>query len=72
MLYNRTMLRLTDAQRITLADKLFDAANIAAGAMIFGQFLGDQPFSVSLAFFGSVTWLGLVAVGLLLSGGARS
>ena len=47
------MLRLNDAQRNILADKVFDAANVAAGALIFRQFLNDQPFSVLIALVGS-------------------
>jgi hypothetical protein len=39
-------------QRTLIADKLFDAANVAAGGMVFGQFLAERPFSTDLAIFG--------------------
>jgi hypothetical protein len=60
------MLGLTEAQRAAAADKLLDLANIAAGGMIFGQFLGDQPFSPGVAAFGLAWWLFLVANALAL------
>ena len=39
------MVRFTQEQRQMLIDKLSDAANLALGALVFGQFLGDRPFS---------------------------
>src|SRR5439155_18377886 len=39
------MLRLSDKQRAVLADKIGDAANVAAGAMVFSQFVSPQPIS---------------------------
>ena len=35
-----------------MADKLFDAGNVAAGGLLFGQFLSERPFSLVLAFSG--------------------
>jgi len=43
-----------------LMDKLPDAANLALGGMVFGQFLGDRPFSPSLAAIGVAAWLALL------------
>jgi len=63
------MLDLKQAQRNMLADKLPDAANLAAGALFFGQFLGDQPFSLILAVFGITAWTVLIAWALVLAGG---
>jgi hypothetical protein len=51
------MLRLNRAQRRVLVDKLPDAANVAAGAMFFGQFLNDRPFSLLLGLAGVGLWV---------------
>ena len=56
-------------QRQVLADKLPDLANLATGALVFGQFLGERPPSIRLAIFGLATWVVLVAGGLLLAKG---
>jgi len=47
-----TMLDWNAKQRALVADKLFDFGNVAAGAMIFGQFVADRPFSVLLGVTG--------------------
>jgi hypothetical protein len=44
-----TMLRWGRQQRVFLAETLRDVTNIAAGALVFGQFLGDSAFSTALA-----------------------
>jgi hypothetical protein len=49
-----------------LMDKLPDAANLALGALVFGQFLGNRPFSPLVAAVGMVAWLALLAWALLL------
>lgn len=61
------MLVLNDAQRALLADKVPDAANLAAGAMVFGQFLGDRPFSLTVALWGIGVWIALIAWGVVLA-----
>ena len=62
-----TMLLLDQGQRELLADKLPDAANLAVGALFFGQFLSDRPFSIGLAFAGIGAWAALVVWGLVLA-----
>ena len=62
-----TMLSLDDGQRQMLADKLPDAANLAIGALFFGQFLSDRPFSTTLAVCGSGAWLVLIIWAILLA-----
>ena len=62
------MLRLSRAQRMLLAETLRDIANIAAGAMVFGQFLGSQKFSFLIAAFGMGVWVALVAFAIVLAG----
>ena len=49
-------------QRALVADKLFDAGNVAAGAMLFGQFVADRPFSFALAVVGIAVWVTFFAV----------
>ena len=61
------MLNLTSRQRAMLVDKLPDAANVAAGALFFGQFLGDRTFSLFLALAGLGSWLLLIGWALMLS-----
>lgn len=65
------MVRLTQAQRALLAETLRDIANIAAGAMVFGQFIGSQTFSLSIAAFGMGVWVALVAFAMVLTGDAQ-
>ena len=61
------MVRLTLGQRTLLAETLRDIANIAAGAMIFGQFIGSETFSFRIATFGMGMWLALVAYAIVLA-----
>jgi hypothetical protein len=62
-----TMLRLGQRQRGVLIDKVPDMANVAAGSMIFGQFLTDRSFSMVLAAAGIATWIALWALTLVLA-----
>lgn len=39
--------------RSRLSEKLMDLGNFVAVALVFGQFLGDRPFSLSI-FIGGV------------------
>ncbi len=61
------MVELSEGQRRVLIDKLPDIANVAAGAMVFGQFLSDQPFSVPVAAAGAVGWWALSVITLFLA-----
>jgi hypothetical protein len=63
------MLRLKPRQWDVLIEKVPDIANLAAGAMFFGQFLTDRPFSAMLALAGVAAWTALWAFTLVLSGG---
>jgi hypothetical protein len=69
LLVERTMLILQREQRRLLAETVRDIANVAAGAMVFGQFLADQVFSRWLVFGGMAIWIVLVAYALALSRG---
>lgn len=52
-----------------LIDKVPDGANVAVGALFFGQFLGDRPFSFMLAAAGAGVWLILMACAIVLGSG---
>ncbi|MEQ1759442.1 MAG: hypothetical protein ABL986_14065 [Vicinamibacterales bacterium] len=56
-----TMLDLQPEQRSFLAEALRDIANVAAGAMAFGQVLSERPFSIVVATSGVVLWIALIA-----------
>jgi hypothetical protein len=60
------MLDLTPEQRQMLIDKLPDAANVALAALVFGQFIGDKPFSTPVAIGGIALWLVKIGRSLLL------
>jgi hypothetical protein len=66
------MLLLDDGQKRLLTDKLPDAANLAVGALFFGQFLADRPFSITLAVFGTGAWLMLFIFAIVLARKGRS
>ena len=46
------MLELHPQQRTLFAETLRDIANVAGGAMMFGSFLSDRPFSLATAVVG--------------------
>ena len=58
-----TMLRLKRTQRELLADKLPDTANLALGALVFGQFLAAS-FSIALLILGMALWTLVLSVAL--------
>ncbi len=60
------MLRLNSGQRTLLAEKLCDAGNLVAGALLVGQLVGDRPFSVILGFSGLVAWGTILAFAVWL------
>ena len=66
------MLEFTGAQRAFLAETLRDAANVAAGAMVFGQFLSERPFSFVLGGLGVSVWGLLVVVATVFFGRNQS
>ena len=66
------MLRFSEQQRAVLADKIGDAANLAAGALVFSQFLNGQEFSLAALGLGGGLWLLLVAFSVKVAGRNRS
>jgi hypothetical protein len=65
--HTATMLVLKGTQRQVLVDKVPDVANVAIGALSFGQFLGDRPFSLTLALSGAAIWVILMALSIVLA-----
>ena len=65
--FSETMLRLKRAQRLFLAEKLGDFANVAAGALIFGQALSGSRFSTPVALIGIIVWITTTGFALMLS-----
>ena len=61
-----TVLDWNPRQRALVADKPFDAGNVAAGGMLFGQFVTDRPFSLALAVIGVVVWVAFFAISVAL------
>lgn len=59
-------------QRAMLADKLPDAANLALGALVFGQVFGERPYSVGLATLGLAPWLAIMMYAAVVAAGADS
>ncbi len=62
------MLRLMNRQRGVLGEKALDLANFAATALVFGQFVGQQPVSVKVIVGGVATWIVLALVAIWLTG----
>jgi hypothetical protein len=58
------MLRLDKTQRKALGETLRQLANLVAGALVLGQFVGQRPFSSIQLMAGLVVWFVLVLVGL--------
>jgi hypothetical protein len=61
------MIRLSERQRAVLVDKSADAANLAAGAMLFGQAVVGQSFSLALAAGGLAAWAVLIGWSMFLA-----
>ena len=59
-----TMLRLDKTQRRALSETLRQLANLVAGALVLGQFVGQRPFSFILLMAGVAVWVVFVSVGL--------
>ena len=62
-----TMLKLKRSQLTVLTETLRDAANVAAGALIFGQALSEENYSLALAIVGLCAWLVLVGSAVVLA-----
>ena len=65
------MLRLTDAQRAVLVQAFPAFGHLAAGTLVFGQFIRQQPFSVVLALSSMAIWIVFVCTTLFIAGGKQ-
>jgi hypothetical protein len=63
------MLRSNKTQLGILIDKVPSLANLAAGAMIFGQFLNESPFSWFIAGLGVAAWVFLIGCAIAVARG---
>jgi hypothetical protein len=61
------MVKLTDAQRAVLVQAFPAVAHVAAGGLVFGQFLRAEPFSTGMALAGVAVWIGFVGVAVMLA-----
>ncbi|MBI2185735.1 MAG: hypothetical protein HYU37_01285 [Acidobacteria bacterium] len=59
------------AQRRVLVAHLPELANVAAGSLLFGQFLTERPYSLLLALVGVVVWTILIGWVFVLAAGER-
>ena len=62
------MVRFSARQLVALGQTLRELANLAAAALVFGQFVGEGVLSLSLLAAGTAFWLIVVWLGLLLEG----
>jgi hypothetical protein len=65
------MLRLTKPKREFLAEKFGDLANLAVAALVFGQAVGQEAFSVGVAAAGMAIWSVFTGFSLALKGAGR-
>jgi hypothetical protein len=63
--------RYTEDQRGRIGEKLLDLGNIAAGALLFGQFISDRPFNMLIASSGLIAVVVLYIVGLWVMRGGE-
>jgi hypothetical protein len=68
LLTNQTMVVFKKVRRALLAKQLSDAANLALGALAFGQFIGTRQLSVVSFLCGAALWLALVCSALAVAG----
>ena len=61
------MLRWTRRQRQVLVEELPDLANLVIGGLVVGQFLGERPFSMTLAFVGIAVWVVLTGFAIVVA-----
>ena len=62
------MIRLKRRQRTALGETLRELANLVAGALVLGQFVGEQRLSIWSVLAGIAAWFVLVGLVLLLAG----
>ena len=61
-----TMVRFSREDRRFVAEAVREIANLAAAAMVFGQFVVDRSFSPLIALGGILVWFGFMAFAIVL------
>jgi hypothetical protein len=61
------MLRLSAGQRRLLIHVLRELANFGVISLLFGQFLGERPFSMALTLTAGGLWMILIGAALWLA-----
>jgi hypothetical protein len=64
------MVRLKPGQRRLLVAHIPPLANLAAGSLLFGQFLSERPYSPTVALIGVGTWVVLFGTALFFAAGS--
>jgi hypothetical protein len=65
------MIKLKDPQRAVLVEAFPAAGHLGLGALVFGQFLREQPYSMGLFVTGVCIWLWFVGMAVALAGGKQ-
>jgi hypothetical protein len=65
-----TMVRLKPGQRRLLVAHIPPLANLAAGSLLFGQFLSERPYSLMVALIGFGTWFALFGIAFFFAAGS--
>jgi membrane protein YdbS with pleckstrin-like domain len=65
------MVRLRPGARAVFGEKLLDLANLAAAALVFGQFVGRQPLSWTVIVTGVTIWFVIALIALWMMGAWR-
>ncbi len=60
------MVKFSKEDRHVVAAGVREIANLAAAAMVFGQFVADRPFSPMIALGGIVVWFGFMFFAIVL------
>jgi hypothetical protein len=61
------MVEINKEQKKLYAEKILDLANIAVGALVFGQFVSDKPFSLLKAIIGIIALFLLYMISFALT-----
>ena len=65
------MLDFSERQRGVLIQAIPAVANLGVGALVFGQFLRQEPFSLRLALAGIALWFVIIGVAVVRAGERR-
>ena len=60
------MIKFSNDQRMFVAEGLRELANLAAAALVFGQFVAERRFSPPVAIGGALVWFTLMSFAVAL------